>query len=84
VSQAAVVVEMVLAMILLAGVSALPFFTGLAGAAYLAAASALGAAFLAFTAAAAVRRDQRSGRNLLRASVTYLPLLFLILVFNVH
>ncbi|HVO40174.1 MAG TPA: heme o synthase [Spirochaetia bacterium] len=82
VSTAAVVVEMVLAMALLAGVSILPYFTGLAGQAYLVGAAVLAAAFFAVTASAAARRDQRSGRNLLRASVMYLPLLFLALVLN--
>jgi len=84
VGKAAVVVEMVVAMVLLAGVSILPYFTGLAGPAYLVGAAALGGAFLAVTASEAARGDQRSGRNLLRASEIYLPLLFLALVLTVR
>jgi len=37
-------------------------------------------AFLVFALRAAARRDKRSGRLLLRASVAYLPILFLLLV----
>jgi protoheme IX farnesyltransferase len=66
--------------VLLVAVSLLPYFTGAASVAYLAGAAGLGVAFLAFPIIAAVRRDKRSGRLLLRVSVSYLPLLFLLLV----
>lgn len=82
VSGAAVVVEIVLAMVLLVAVSAAPFFTGLAGSVYLAGSIVLGVGFFAFAVTAAVRKDARSGGRLLRASVSYLPLLFVLLVLN--
>jgi protoheme IX farnesyltransferase len=49
---------------------------GLAGPVYTMAAFLLGAAYIAFACLAAVRNDARSARNLLLASVVYLPLLF--------
>lgn len=75
-----VVGEVAAAVTLLVAISLAPFFTGMAGFVYLAGAAALGAAFLVFSLRAAARRDKRSGRLLLRASVSYLPLLFLLLV----
>jgi len=77
-----VVFEIMAATVLLIAVSLAPFFTRMAGPAYLAGASILGAAYLVFAARASARRDKRSGRLLLRASVAYLPLLFLLLVLN--
>jgi heme o synthase len=76
------IAEMVAATALLVGVSLAPFFAGMAGRAYLIGAAALGCVLLAFAARATVRRDARSGRLLLRASVAYLPLLFLLLVLD--
>ncbi len=77
-----VVGEIVVAMALLIGMSLAPFLAGMAGRVYLACAAALGAVLLVFVVRAAVRRDARSGRLLLRASVSYLPLLFLLLVLD--
>jgi heme o synthase len=75
-----VVVEILSAMALLAAVSAAPFFLGMAGVLYLAGASVLGCAFAVIAARAAYLKDKKSGRLLLRASVIYLPLLFLLLL----
>ena len=79
-----VVAEITIASVLLVAVSLLPYFTGAASVAYLTGAAGLGVAFLAFPIVAAVRRDKRSGRLLLRVSVSYLPLLFLLLVLCVR
>ena len=79
-----VVMEIVLAMILLVAVSLAPYVTGMAGPVYLVGAALLGWIFLVLAARAAVRRDKAGGRLLLRASISYLPLLFLLLVFGVH
>ena len=75
-----VVAEILAAMLLLAAVSVAPFFFRMAGTAYLVGASLLGIAFAVLAARAAFRRDKRSGRLLLRASVAYLPLLLLLLL----
>ncbi|HVP18859.1 MAG TPA: protoheme IX farnesyltransferase, partial [Spirochaetia bacterium] len=75
-----VVGEIVAAVALLIAISLVPFFAGMAGKPYLAGAAALGSILLVFSVRAAMRRDARSGRLLLRASVSYLPLLFLLLV----
>ncbi len=80
VSGAWVVGEIAVAMVLLVAVSLAPFFTGMEGMMYLVGAAVSGVAFLVFALRAAARRDKRSGRLLLRASVAYLPILFLLLV----
>lgn len=77
-----VVGEMVAAAALLIAVSLAPYFAGIARTPYLVGAAALGCVLLIFCARAAVRQDPRSGRLLLRASVSYLPLLFLLLVID--
>ncbi len=77
-----VVGEIVVTMALLIAVSLAPFFAGMAGRAYLAGAAALGGILLVFAARAAALKDARSGRLLLRASISYLPLLFLLLVLD--
>ncbi len=84
VKRSVVVIEIVVTMMLLAAVSVAPFFTGFAGSVYLTGAALLGALFLAVATNAAVRRDAKSGKNLLRASISYLPLLFLLLVLDVR
>ncbi|HTP59380.1 MAG TPA: heme o synthase [Spirochaetia bacterium] len=80
VSGAWVFAEIMAALVFLAAASIAPFFLGMAGTAYLIGAVVLVFAFAIFAARAAVRKDKRSGRLLLRASVAYLPVLFLLLV----
>ncbi len=75
-----VIAEMLAATILLTAVSLAPFFLRMAGVPYLVGASLLGCALAALAARAALLRDKRNGRLLLRASVIYLPLLFLLLL----
>jgi len=77
-----VVVEILAAMGLLVAVSIAPFFLGVAGPLYLVGISALGFLFAVFAARAAVRRDQRDGRLLLRVSIIYLPLVFFLLLLS--
>lgn len=59
---------------LLLAASAAPFALGLAGRAYLAAALALGGAFLALSLSAARALDSASARRVFLASLAYLPL----------
>lgn len=61
-------------------VSVAPTPLGLAGGAYFFGALALGLALLGFGIALAIDRERTSARRLLLASVTYLPLLLLLLV----
>jgi protoheme IX farnesyltransferase len=68
--------------LLLIPVSLLPAVTGLAGTVYLAGASALGVGFLFFSARAALVRTTWQARQLLLASVLYLPALFALMVLN--
>ena len=68
--------------LLLVPVSLLPAVTGLAGAVYLVGASALGLGFLFFSARAALVRTTWQARQLLLASVLYLPALFALMVLN--
>ncbi len=56
-------------------VGLLPFFVGLAGVVYLAAAVVLGLAFLASGVAYARRLDRAAARSVVLASLLYLPLL---------
>ena len=79
----AVSIEILVSVALLAAVSILPYFTGLAGVPYLVGASILGAGFLASGVLLAVHRDRARARLVLRASVSYLPLLFLLLSLDV-
>jgi heme o synthase len=60
----------------------LPGPLGLAGTVYTASAVALGAAFLFFGAAVAVRRTRTAARRLFLASVLYLPLLLMMMVLD--
>jgi protoheme IX farnesyltransferase len=75
-----VVAEITIATILLVLVSLTPYFMGIAGVIYLIAATGLGTVCAFFSVHAAIKRDKRSGRLLLRASIIYLPLLFLLLI----
>jgi protoheme IX farnesyltransferase len=80
VSGAWMVVEILLAMTFLAAASLAPFFLGMAGLVYLVGGSVLAFAFALFAVRAAILRDKRSGRLLLRSSIAYLPVLFLLLL----
>jgi len=68
--------------LLLVPVSLLPAVMGLAGSVYLIGASALGLGFLYFSARAALVRTTRQARQLLLASVLYLPILFGLMVLS--
>lgn len=68
--------------IMLVPVSLLPAVTGLAGTIYLVGAAVLGAGFLYFSARAALVRSTWQARQLLLASVIYLPILFGLMVLN--
>jgi len=68
--------------VLLIPVSFLPVVIGLAGSIYLVGAMVLGAGFLYFSARAALVRTAWQARQLLLASVIYLPMLFGLMVLN--
>jgi protoheme IX farnesyltransferase len=68
--------------VLLVPVSLLPVAIGLAGSIYLVGAAVLGAGFLYFSARAALVRTAWQARQLLLASVIYLPMLFGLMVLN--
>jgi protoheme IX farnesyltransferase len=68
--------------LLLIPVSLLPVATGLAGSVYLVGASVLGLGFLYYSARAALVRTTWQARQLLLASVLYLPVLFGLMVLN--
>ncbi|MEK6284571.1 MAG: heme o synthase [Acidobacteriota bacterium] len=68
--------------LLLVPVSLLPGVMGLAGSVYLAGAAILGLGFLYFSARAALVRTTWQARQLLLASVLYLPILFGLMVLN--
>jgi protoheme IX farnesyltransferase len=63
-------------------VSLTPTLLGLAGGIYFFGALLLGILFLACGVAMALDRGRRSARRLLLASVTYLPILLVLLVFD--
>ena len=67
---------------MLVPVSLLPAVTGLAGSVYLVGASVLGIGFLYFSVRAALVRTTWQARQLLLASVIYLPILFGLMVLN--
>jgi heme o synthase len=68
--------------LLLVPVSLLPVVTGLAGSVYLVGAMLIGLGFLYFSARAALGRTAWQARQLLLASVVYLPILFGLMVLN--
>jgi protoheme IX farnesyltransferase len=68
--------------LLLVPVSLLPAATGLAGSVYLVSAAVLGVGFLYYSARAALARTTWQARQLLLASVIYLPILFGMMVLN--
>ena len=63
-------------------VSLIPAFTGHAGKVYLVGAGVLGGAFLYYGARMAARRTNVFARQLLMASIVYLPLVFALLMFD--
>ncbi len=74
--------QIVIFTVLLLPVSLAPFFIGLAGWVYLIGASVLGLWFLWASIAAARAKTDEKARKLLLVSVIYLPLIFLLMVFN--
>ncbi|HXF41954.1 MAG TPA: heme o synthase [Blastocatellia bacterium] len=74
--------QIIIYTLLLIPVSLLPVATGLAGSVYLVGASVLGLGFLYYSARAALVRTTWQARQLLLASVLYLPVLFGLMVLN--
>ena len=74
--------QIVIFTILLLPISVAPFFIGLAGWVYLIGASLLGIWFLSASIGAARAKTDEKARKLLLVSVIYLPLIFLLMVFN--
>ncbi|MDQ2856668.1 MAG: heme o synthase [Acidobacteriota bacterium] len=74
--------QIVVYTIMLLPVSLLPTFMGLAGKVYLYGAAVLGLLFLFSSIRAAISKSRQSARQLLLASVIYLPLLFILMVLN--
>ncbi|MEE8348610.1 MAG: heme o synthase [Acidobacteriota bacterium] len=68
--------------ILLLSLSVIPVTSGLSGTVYLIGAVLLGAAFLWYGFEVALRRSTASARNVLLASVAYLPLLLILMVID--
>jgi protoheme IX farnesyltransferase len=66
--------------VMLLPVSLVPALVGVAGAVYLAVAAVLGAGLLYLAARFAATRSQESARALFFGSITYLPLLWIVLV----
>jgi protoheme IX farnesyltransferase len=74
--------QIIIYTLLLIPVSLLPAATGLAGTIYVVGAAVLGLGFLYFSARAALVRTTWQARQLLLASVIYLPILFGLMVLN--
>lgn len=74
--------QIVIFTVLLLPISLAPFFIGLAGWIYLIGASLLGIWFLSASVSAARAKTNEKARKLLLVSVIYLPLVFLLMVFN--
>jgi protoheme IX farnesyltransferase len=74
--------QIILYSLMLLPVSLLPTFLGLSGKIYLVAALILGLLFLASSIRAALSKSNQHARQLLLASVLYLPLLFGVMVLN--
>ncbi len=74
--------QIVLYTAMLLPVSLLPTLLGTAGKIYLAGAAVLGLAFLYFSLRAAFSKSRQTARQLLLASVIYLPLLFILMVLD--
>jgi heme o synthase len=74
--------QIVVYTIMLLPVSLLPTYLGISGKAYLYGAAILGLLFLFSSIRAAISKSRQSARQLLLASVIYLPLLFILMVLN--
>jgi protoheme IX farnesyltransferase len=74
--------QIVLYTVMLLPVSLLPTFLGTAGKIYFAGALILGLVFLYFSLRAAFSKSRQAARQLLLASVIYLPLLFILMVLD--
>lgn len=74
--------QIILYALMLVPVSLLPTVLGISGKLYLAAAFVLGVLFLASSIRAALSKSNQHARQLLLASVLYLPLLFGVMVLN--
>lgn len=74
--------QIILYSLMLLPVSLLPTFLGISGRVYLLAAMVLGLLFLATSIRAALSKSNQHARQLLLASVLYLPLLFGVMVLN--
>lgn len=74
--------QIILYALMLVPVSLLPAVLGISGKVYLFAALALGLLFLGFSIRAALSKSNQHARQLLLASVLYLPLLFGVMVLN--
>jgi len=74
--------QIVLYTVMLLPVSLLPTLLGTAGKIYFAGAIILGLAFLYFSVRAAFSKSRQAARQLLLASVIYLPLLFILMVLD--
>lgn len=74
--------QIILYALMLLPVSLLPAFLGISGRFYLVAALALGLLFLCSSVRAALSKSNQHARQLLLASVLYLPLLFGVMVLN--
>jgi heme o synthase len=74
--------QIILYALMLVPVSLLPAFLGISGRFYLVAALALGLLFLGSSIRAALSKSNQHARQLLLASVLYLPLLFGVMVLN--
>ena len=74
--------QIVVYTIMLLPVSLLPAFMGISGKIYLYGAAVLGLLFLFSSIRAAISKSRQTARQLLLASVIYLPLLFILMVLN--
>ena len=74
--------QIVVYTVMLIPVSLLPAYMGMAGKVYLYGAALLGLLFLYSSIRAAISKSRQSARQLLLASVIYLPLLFILMVLN--
>ena len=74
--------QIVVYTVMLLPVSVLPTLLGISGRAYLYGAILLGLLFLCSSIRAAISKSRQSARQLLLASVIYLPLLFILMVLN--
>jgi protoheme IX farnesyltransferase len=74
--------QIVVYTIMLLPVSLLPAFLNISGKVYLYGAAILGLLFLFSSVRAAISKSRQSARQLLLASVIYLPLLFILMVLN--